>query len=279
MDKLAKGPPDPVQQKLRSDKKAWSLEVKKFVDDIFAIKDVFNGRPSKFHTEKSSIKDPIPGDPANILSMMAAKFQEIVQNGNNIVQKQIDYSKNRRKKQPKQPKQMMPAVTPNLPASPASVELPTNPPDLSKQLGASRFYNLMSTASAKMESGYVFIDNNIFPTLLAISTEEQAKGLMDESWPPPVMSFVYAKPTVNKFWMSNTVSPLDIIFCCDGRVSQICKGNPLSTSVIGEDQLSDLVIEFPRGTVESSDIRIGQKVGLVKPTVDELKIIIAKKSR
>src|ERR1035437_5421045 len=115
MDKLAKGPPDPVQQKLRSDKKAWSLEVKKFVDDIFAIKDVFNGRPSKLHTEKSSIKDPIPGDPANILSMMAAKFQEIVQNGNNIVQKQIDYSKNRRKKQPKQPKQMMPAVTPIFP--------------------------------------------------------------------------------------------------------------------------------------------------------------------
>lgn len=128
-----------------------------------------------------------------------------------------------------------------------------------------------------MENGYIYVSNNIFPTLLAISAEEQSHGLMFHEWPPPVMSFIYATPQVNKFWMKNTPSPLDIVFCYQGQVTQLCYGEPHSTSVIGGDSPSDLIVEFPYGTVDNTGIKIGHSVGLVKPTANELRKIIAEK--
>jgi uncharacterized protein len=128
-----------------------------------------------------------------------------------------------------------------------------------------------------MEQGYIYLHNNIFPTLLAISSDEQAQGLMHQEWPPPVMSFVYVNASVNRFWMKNTPSPLDIIFCHKGKIAEICQGEPHSTQVIGS-QLSDLVVELPRGTADSISLKIGQSVGLVKPTPDELRKIIAEKT-
>lgn len=128
-----------------------------------------------------------------------------------------------------------------------------------------------------MKEGYIHIDNNIFPTLLAISEDEQTQGLMFESWPPPIMSFVYAEPKINMFWMKNTPSPLDIVFCYNGKISKICKGEPHSTSLIGDYNFSDLVVEFPYGTVASSAIKLGHNVGFIKPSSAELKKIIAEK--
>lgn len=130
-----------------------------------------------------------------------------------------------------------------------------------------------------MESGYIHIHDRVFPTLLAISEEEQSTGLMGQEWPPPIMSFLYASPRISKFWMKNTPSPLDIVFTCKGEVTQICKGEPFSTELIGDFKESDLIIEFPFGTVVTSGIRIGHKVGLVRPTSEELKKIIAEKYR
>jgi uncharacterized membrane protein (UPF0127 family) len=130
-----------------------------------------------------------------------------------------------------------------------------------------------------MEQGYLYINDNVFPSLLAISEEEQSQGLMGQAWPPPVMAFVYDGPRINKFWMSNTPSPLDIVFCHQGKISQICYGEPYSTSMIGENQFSDLIVELPYGTVENIGIRIGHSVGLVKPTREELRKIIAEKCR
>lgn len=130
-----------------------------------------------------------------------------------------------------------------------------------------------------MESGYIHVADNIFPTLLAISEEEQMTGLMGQEWPPPVMSFIYTQPKITQFWMKNTPSPLDIVFSHNGVITQICKGEPYSTSLIGDYRLSDLVIEFPFGTVVPAGIKLGHKVGLVKPTAAELKKIIAEKYR
>lgn len=129
-----------------------------------------------------------------------------------------------------------------------------------------------------MEQGYIYVHNNVFPTLLAISESEQSRGLMEQEWPPPIMSFVYAEPRFIQFWMHNTPSPLDIIFCRNGEIKEICKGEPHSTALIGSTS-SDLVIEMPFGTALSSGIRLGHKVGLVRPTSDELKKIFAEKCR
>lgn len=121
-----------------------------------------------------------------------------------------------------------------------------------------------------MKSGYIFIASNVFETLLAISQEEQEKGLMEQPWPPPVMSFIYDKPRLNKFWMHRTPSPLDIVFCRKGEVISIHKGEPFSTSVIGPDEFSDLVIELPHGTVASEGILLRSKVGIISPSLQDL---------
>ena len=125
-----------------------------------------------------------------------------------------------------------------------------------------------------MKNGFIYIDQNVFPSLFAISSDEQSKGLMYVSWPPPIMSFVYGSSRVNRFWMANTPAPLDILFCNSGKVLDICYGEPYSTRGLGEC-LSDLVIELPYGTVEEVGIKVGQEVGIVQPTVAELQKIIA----
>lgn len=127
-----------------------------------------------------------------------------------------------------------------------------------------------------MEQGCIYIANNIFQTLLALSEEEQERGLMNIDPPIPNMTFIYTYPKINKFWMQNTKVPLDIIFSYKGEVSQICKGEPYSTSVIGDNRYSDLIVELPYGTAQSSGIKLGHKIGLIKPTEKELKIIFAK---
>lgn len=128
-----------------------------------------------------------------------------------------------------------------------------------------------------MEQGYIFIHNNVLPTLLAISSDEQSRGLMYQQWPPPVMSFVYAEPRINKFWMHNTPSPLDIVFCHQGKISQLHIGQPFSTEMIGDNKFSDLIVELPYGTVDRMGLKIGQAVGFIKPNSEELHKIIAEK--
>ena len=113
-------------------------------------------------------------------------------------------------------------------------------------------------------SSYVKIGNILFETLIAISQEEQATGLMNKNWPPPIMSFVYASSRINKFWMANTPSPLDILFCNNGKIINICYGEPFSIQTIGSDNKSDLVVELPFGTCAKYNIAINDPVVLIK---------------
>lgn len=121
---------DPVQEKLRQSKAVWNKEVSTFVNDLIHYKKLMNGWPNKFHMEKSMIKDPIPADPATIIGSLVSDFNDIAQKGNAIVKQQLDYAKNRKKRQPKQ--MNLPLGTP-APATPATPEAPPAP-DLSKQL-------------------------------------------------------------------------------------------------------------------------------------------------
>jgi uncharacterized membrane protein (UPF0127 family) len=121
-----------------------------------------------------------------------------------------------------------------------------------------------------METGYIYIHNTIYPTLLAVSAEEQQLGLMYQQPPVPVMTFLYKQAENNRFWMHKTPAPLDIIFCLAGKISEICYGEPFSTRMIGSYD-SDMVIELPYGSVENSNIRLGQAVGLTSATPHELK--------
>ena len=112
----------------------------------------------------------------------------------------------------------------------------------------------------------VIIGEHQFTTLVAETLEDQIKGLMFREWPPPVMSFPYKTAEVRKFWMKNTVSPLDIIFCRAGKIIGIFDGEPMSTACIGPNEPSDLVVELPRGKVEQLGIRIGDCVEILSGT-------------
>lgn len=106
----------------------------------------------------------------------------------------------------------------------------------------------------------ISIGKNVFATLVAVTEDEHNQGLMRKPWPPPVMSFPYNTSEIRKFWMKNTVSPLDILFCKNDTVISIHKGEPLSTQLIGPNRPSNLVVELPLGTVKKLGIEVGDSV-------------------
>lgn len=104
--------------------------------------------------------------------------------------------------------------------------------------------------------------NYKIPAVLAITGEEQRKGLMFETNLPPVMAFVYPRPQFNYFWMKNVSEPLDIVFILENKIAAIHKGEPYSTQLIGGHTLSDLVLEFPLGDCEKLGMQVGDKIGM-----------------
>jgi uncharacterized membrane protein (UPF0127 family) len=107
----------------------------------------------------------------------------------------------------------------------------------------------------------VSIKGCVFPAEVAITEAEQRKGLMFQKWPPPIMVFPYNTAAPRRFWMKNTISPLDIVFCKSNHVIGIFKGEPLSTKLVGPDESSDMVVELPAGTADRLGLEIGDYVG------------------
>jgi len=95
----------------------------------------------------------------------------------------------------------------------------------------------------------VIIGDKEFAAVVAITEEEQMKGLMYRQPPIPVMAFPFLKAKPTKFWMKNTFVPLDILFCNSGKVLNNFKGIPLSE-------------KFPEGTVDRLNIKPGDPISL-----------------
>lgn len=110
-------------------------------------------------------------------------------------------------------------------------------------------------------SDVVIIGNSSFKTSVAITEEEQCRGLMFQKNPNP-MCFPFESSNIRKFWMKNTIAALDIIFCKSGKVVSIHKGEPLSKDFVGPNSPTDLVVEFPFGTAQASGISVGDQVEL-----------------
>ena len=108
----------------------------------------------------------------------------------------------------------------------------------------------------------VIIAGKEFHTLVAMTEEEQVQGLMWKPWPPPIMAFPFDSMEKRSFWMKNTISPLDIIFCQAGKIIGIYSGEPFSKDFLGPNEPSDLVIEFPAGTAKANNFSIGDSVKL-----------------
>lgn len=109
---------------------------------------------------------------------------------------------------------------------------------------------------------YFKYKNHKIPTVLAITAEEQERGLMFEKNLPPSMAFVYTEPRHNKFWMKNVSEGLDIIFCLGNKIVAIYQGKPYSTELIGGNYLSDLVLEMPLGNSQKIGMKVGDQMSM-----------------
>jgi len=226
---------DPVQEALRTHKDKWNLAAKEFIARVIAFKRALNGRgDNHYGLPVSNIKDALPDQIGAFLNTLTSNYEQLAAEALRIEQEQAAYSQNRQK-----PKEKGPEV------------VVQGPPTESK------------VASASKNTAEVKIGNHVLPALLAISEEDQARGLMGKAWPPPVMAFVYSTPQVNRFWMKSTPSPLDIVFSLNGKITQICKGEPNSTRMIGDYAPSDLVVELPFGTCASKKITVGQEIKIL----------------
>lgn len=100
-------------------------------------------------------------------------------------------------------------------------------------------------------------------------TKEEQQGGFQNNENPRCGVFPYLSCETRKFWMKDTPKDLDIVFCNDGVVVDICKGEALSEDLVGPNVSCDLVVEFPFGFCETFGIVVG----------DEVKCKISKKNR
>jgi len=116
---------DPVQNELRKHKAEWNYSVSEFIDNLIHLKKMMNGIPSKFNMERASIGEPLPKDPASVLGVLAADFNGIATDGNQIISEQLQYSKSRRRKKPQQLNLPSVSTAPQSPEASKQLSLPS----------------------------------------------------------------------------------------------------------------------------------------------------------
>ena len=98
---------------------------------------------------------------------------------------------------------------------------------------------------------------------VAQSAEEQRRGLMHRPALPPLrgMWFPFETPRPLRFWMLNTLAPLDIIFVRGDTVVSIQPRVPVCPELpcpsYGPRQLADGVVELAAGEAERLGIEVG----------------------
>jgi uncharacterized membrane protein (UPF0127 family) len=105
---------------------------------------------------------------------------------------------------------------------------------------------------------------------IARTPEEQAQGLMfRESLPERTgMLFPFAEPGVHRFWMKNTMIPLDIIWMDGaGRVLFVssdtppCKADPCSN--YGPEVPAASVLEIAGGLAAREKVTVGSRIDIL----------------
>jgi uncharacterized membrane protein (UPF0127 family) len=97
----------------------------------------------------------------------------------------------------------------------------------------------------------------------ALTEKTREIGLMNRKnlAPHDGMVFFFPRVATQKFWMKNTVIPLDILFVDEaGRIVYIAKATPLSEEQVGPDSPIETVIEIAGGRAAKHGIAVGDKV-------------------
>ena len=88
------------------------------------------------------------------------------------------------------------------------------------------------------------------------------------------MLFIYNKPQIVKFWMYNTLIPLDIIFIDDRNIiSSVKEGMPMEERLISSDINISAVLEIPRGCAKKLKIKKGKSISWMVKKEREIKNI------
>ena len=127
-----------------------------------------------------------------------------------------------------------------------------------------------ATASAPVSNASVAIDTGdrkvSFRVEVAVTPEEHARGLMYRSKlaTDTGMIFVFDEPSVQRFWMKNTLIPLDMIFIGKDRkiVGVVEDAAPETESERMVGAPSQYVLEIGGGLAARLGIRRGEPVEL-----------------
>jgi uncharacterized membrane protein (UPF0127 family) len=125
-----------------------------------------------------------------------------------------------------------------------------------------------STASAPASVASVAIDTGgrkvLFRVEVALTPEEHARGLMYRSQlaDDAGMVFVFEEPSIQRFWMKNTLIPLDMIFIGKDRkiVGVVENAAPETETERMVGAPSQYVLEIGGGLAAQLGIRAGQAV-------------------
>ena len=122
--------------------------------------------------------------------------------------------------------------------------------------------------AAAFEQGRVRLKSgateHIFNVEIADDNAERARGLMYRAYldDGAGMLFIWpdSRPKPQKFWMHNTLLPLDIMFFDKkGRLIQIDTRQPLDENAMGPDESVKMVLEIMAGEAERLKISPDQK--------------------
>ena len=126
---------------------------------------------------------------------------------------------------------------------------------------------------------YLFVNNKKFELELALSSDEQARGMMFREPPfsvSKVLAFPFTHPSFRSFWMKNVKADLDIVYCLNNKVSSIWHGEAGSTKMLGNNEPTDLVLEFAAGTCKDHGIIAGSQIKLELTKESNMRILMFK---
>jgi uncharacterized protein len=117
--------------------------------------------------------------------------------------------------------------------------------------------------SAKAKMGGEIIDLEVAKT-----SKEQEIGLMYRTSLAKNrgMLFEFGKPRYTRFWMKNTLIPLDMVFLKDGIIKGIflnvppCRQDPCDS--YGPDTKINQVIELPGGRAKELNLKVGDRIAI-----------------
>lgn len=123
------------------------------------------------------------------------------------------------------------------------------------------------------EEGAVLVEGDFgrarFAVEVADDPEERARGLMFVERMPLMagMLFVYEEPQHARFWMQNTLIPLDMLFAdAEGTVTRLhSEAVPMDTTAIDGGEDVQFVLEINGGLAERLGIAAGDR--LVHPAI------------